>query len=1007
MTLRASAVFEILGTSRLARMLLSLIVIGSAQGACSGSRPPAGSRQGLVEAVGDRRFFEPRLTGGFRFGPIVRPPAATAPSAAGVVRGAPSAAGGAGARGDWPVLAAAARLRESAGSPRSARELGDLAAAHLLVGDSTEAADLLSRAAMASRSGGVADARILSDLAAAYLVRASRDNRADDVPRAIEAASEALEIDPSLPEAAFNKGLALEELRLDRRAEAAWLTATVIETENGWREEARRRLDAISRLPRVDHDAAERAVAEALGSTDQRRIDEAVRSNVTLARDLFDMKLLSDPARREAAQRLASAFARATGDAYQVRALASLSGPDRFATFASARRHYDEFRRADAVNECEAVTRSGSASDPLSLWCEYYVTVAIGDTNLDGAMRRLEGLRSAAEATGAPVLLSRVLWYRGIVEVSQGKYEAALASFDRAREICVRTLQLESVSYLQLMRAEAFNQLGSEVRAAEARVDALRDREQVRSPYRRFGILLSTAQELRASGLVRASREVLLEARALATAVPAAGELEWRIEWAQQAEVLEPGSGLGNLSDAEAILARIDDLSLQARLAAEVKIVRGELATPGPPGTTSELTLSGIEAARGRQAWFRLPRLERNHAILLRAEGGRARAVESLSRGLDAFERSLAADRLLGLTALEEAVELYSTAVEMAVAGDEGDCRALAVVERFNRQVENAPDRWALTPKWWRAIPPSAAIVAFFPADEGGWAFVVTAMGCQTVRLPRIQLTADRQMDQEAWREALLKPIIPSLAGADRVVVIPGPSLHEVSFFGLRGQRRIWAAEVALSLAPSISFAMRKATVAPLANALIIADPDTQGRFPRLRAAVGEALGVSGLFERSRTLRGAQATRSAMLHGLRDADVFYLATHAVLSESRPAQSRIVLSGSDGDDLRAMDIERMAVRPGSVAFLAACDTAKTAGKGEGEYSIARSLLRAGFSAVIGSTRPVIDGLETQEFAALLRLMKTRGLRPSTALRERLSQGSAAGPGSIALYAPIFM
>ena len=96
----------------------------------------------LVDAVAKRRFFEPRLTGGFRYGPLLKHERGEA--------GVPKRVG-------WETLAAAARINERASRSRSADIAAALGVAHLLLGDGDEAVRLVKAAQAQQR--GVASVR--------------------------------------------------------------------------------------------------------------------------------------------------------------------------------------------------------------------------------------------------------------------------------------------------------------------------------------------------------------------------------------------------------------------------------------------------------------------------------------------------------------------------------------------------------------------------------------------------------------------------------------------------------------------------------------------------------------------------------------------------------------------------------------------------------------------------------------------------------------------------------
>lgn len=172
----------------------------------------------LAEQVRDRRFFEARLTGGFRHGPLV-----------GVKRAANTD------RSDqWGVLGKALEIierEERAPSPKRRA----LAAARLFYskvgafkptaedpdprgGEVDAAVESLETLAREHPE----DSRLQSDLAAAYLVRAEGAAPGDDARKALEAASAAIRLEPTLREAHFNRALALESLQRTDEAIRAW-----------------------------------------------------------------------------------------------------------------------------------------------------------------------------------------------------------------------------------------------------------------------------------------------------------------------------------------------------------------------------------------------------------------------------------------------------------------------------------------------------------------------------------------------------------------------------------------------------------------------------------------------------------------------------------------------------------------------------------------------------------------------------------------------------------------
>src|SRR6185436_1822578 len=193
------------GLSRTAALAASLVGVAALVGVAGwlawharGGRTEVAA---LVDALGDRRVVEPRLTGGFAYGPVP-PVTRSTGSGEGVPLG---------------VTAAAAAIEKAALDRPTPRAIGALGVAHLVLGDPPKAVRLLEEAVAKAPD----DPRLFADLSAAYLTRARLEERPEDVPKALAAAERALRGDPRLAEARFNQALSLEGLSLQSQAEEA------------------------------------------------------------------------------------------------------------------------------------------------------------------------------------------------------------------------------------------------------------------------------------------------------------------------------------------------------------------------------------------------------------------------------------------------------------------------------------------------------------------------------------------------------------------------------------------------------------------------------------------------------------------------------------------------------------------------------------------------------------------------------------------------------------------
>lgn len=185
----------------------------------------------VVAAMADQqvRPIDGRLTGGFSY---ASPPSST--------RG-PGRSG----TGNLALIAAAAARQRAADANPTGESLHDLGVAQLLLGQRDEALATLDKAvALRPR-----DAGLESDLASAYLARAAIHASRQDAEKALAAADLALAIEPELRPALFNRALAAEQTMTPAMAAAAWKAFITAETDQRWKDEAQRRLQALLPQP--------------------------------------------------------------------------------------------------------------------------------------------------------------------------------------------------------------------------------------------------------------------------------------------------------------------------------------------------------------------------------------------------------------------------------------------------------------------------------------------------------------------------------------------------------------------------------------------------------------------------------------------------------------------------------------------------------------------------------------------------------------------------------------
>lgn len=162
------------------------------------------------------------------------------------------------------------------------------------------------------------DAGLLADLGALYYERSLKEGSEgnDLFEKAVKHTSKAIEIDPNLPEAWFNRALCYERMDLFLQAESDWKQYLKLDGNSAWAEEAREHLEKLreraTRLEKLEQTTqTEFLAADAAG--DESRMRELVTRHFVpvqnLAMDqLFDQYLSAAIAgeKRQADQRLRS-----------------------------------------------------------------------------------------------------------------------------------------------------------------------------------------------------------------------------------------------------------------------------------------------------------------------------------------------------------------------------------------------------------------------------------------------------------------------------------------------------------------------------------------------------------------------------------------------------------------------------------------------------------------------------------------------------------------------------
>lgn len=899
----------------------------------------------LVDAVGEHRPFEARLTGGFRFGPL------DTPVRSGQPRGGSDST-------LVTALTAARHLQEREATAQEPLELRAVAVAHVLVAQTQVARDsensleeaerILERVDSVARS---ADA--LSDLAAVRLILYRLHGRSEALPRALEAAEKALEYEKGHPEALFNRALAKQWLNLPEAAQA-WLDAAQAQPDSGWKDAALKASREMDKVSLLDPDVLTERLSSELAKGDRNELRQAIAASPWVAWEFFEDRILPQVGSgtgSDSRKVFAEAFEAHTHDETIGRVTLHPASPrlvEAHQAYSRARSQYRSDKWLDAEAEFRRAEPGLRAEgSPLLLWSELHLLILDYQKGNPSLGARADRLRARVDAGRQPLLAARVAWMRALIAIGRGRFAAAAAAAEDG-EACFRTAgDVAGAAYLASLRAQALRGIGRPELAWSGIQRALVALPSMPNSTRAANVLFQASDLARSSGLPRAAHEIDLQGVALTASFGTASDrAEALLRLAQNPGPMNPDLLIGR---ARAAIDAVDDATVRARLQGEARWLELLARRGRGVGVAPE---QWIDAAR----WFSdrgdNARAARSFALAgesRESAGERAASVEAYDR---AFEFIAASQRIaddLGIVQAEQARKVLEGWLRGAppepVWGLERVEQYLGLLYSGN-EVRGQDSLLAQA----RHAPAGERTVVLVPLEGATHAWVVGRFGIEQLHLGPLT------------REASLLSLIPLLATAELVSFVPLWEAAEVPLGAWvarqPGLARVRAVQVRQRLertqwpkpTPRRSPALAVGVSAAVMDlpALPLADKEASA----YAARAGDWL-----------LKGPEATEDRVLKLLPRASLFYFAGHAVDNADRFGLSALVVSpGAEGADgyLTAAEISRLDLSHLEVAVLSACSTGTpNVTRRYARSSLAQAFLRAGARAVIGTLADVPD------------------------------------------------
>jgi CHAT domain-containing protein len=711
------------------------------------------------------------------------------------------------------------------------------------------------------------NASVQSDLAAALLERAGRAQDPQSILEAYTSADSAVALDPRLPEARFNRALALEWLYLPQDAIAAWSSYLELDDHSPWGDEARVRREELRKAPPSWHsererlraavDAGDEIVIRKVVAQFPWRVREQVRQTMTRWAQAYLAGDSTAGTLRRQATALARELHRTTGDALWDDALPTVADPatdserDRLATIARALVAYqrgrgylfDHLVLDSAKYWLDVGHRSlGASGNPVAYWAAFDLALVSYQRHTatadDDALARLRFLLTAmpSEYRALRGFVSRQI---GIIEGTRFNYDRAIAALSSA--------------------VDEGGVIGEPILDVRARASVARLSAQVR------GELTAWQQVYRAFGAARRYPET---DQYLQPVFSAAAELSWR-RWPAVATLFQervvrlasasPVSMNDSLLLATALtlqaglfadegifeqaraklrivrehVARIASDSIRAVYSADADLVNAEVLLRVRPDSAVRLLKQVVARYTDTKYFLQAGRAALLLANAYAATGAIKSARAAFETALSEMERRRGEIGVLDERArfLDHARPVIDTIVRfLADQGDTVDAldfvermRARVLLERVSGLSAGAAGSYRSVATVQRTLPQGTSMVSYAVLDHVVLAWLIRRDGVSMYRIPLAVPLADlvdrftmligtRSGDRElrdlaaSLHQLLVAPFEVRLEPDSKLVIIPDKRLHFLPFAALFDERRgrFLVQSYEISVSPSV-----------------------------------------------------------------------------------------------------------------------------------------------------------------------------------------------------------
>ncbi len=754
----------------------------------------------------------------------------------------------------------------------------------------------------------------------------------------------ALAKQPRHPQAMWNRGLALEELKLPLTAARAFRQVAAL-AEEGWAQEATQRAESLQGDATQRHARWNEAVAagKALLEPAPIPLPESF-SQFYIARLLFYDAVRAAPNRERALALLPLA-----------QELDARSEADVLEAYVRRVADADFSRRAPLAQDYAALVRNQLPAERrqpflTELLASDEEDILLGALVLmDAVGPHLARFDAIASATGDRWFQLLAAQVRATVEERAGRKEQAAQLLIQARQLCPAPGLEYRCIFLRRELTGLYIQL--------YQFDAAR--EQATEGW----------QEARAGNEWALERDFLWDLAQVARFVNDAS-----LARAYFTEFL--AGTPDDLETVRRVHQHLADIALHQLQVEEARVeIDTALATGRPLSFSGALTLADI--SRMRPAPDDEAALHRALDEAMHGLGPGEKAIATHVRGRFVIERDAGQGRSLLWKAIEEA-EALSPEEDLAARRARAYSFTSLILEAGRRSAFNEALELVARERA-QVLPPQCLLVAAVDSERT----LLVVRGAAGEQLSHYDATRREPLGPQLDR-LVPETLLASLRACTRVQVIARPPLH--------GRPGLLPPDMAWSYLTRLSEHSPTTTLRPVR--LVVTNVELPAGTPLRRLNTWTPALVPG--EHRVTVSGAQATPSRVRAAMKNATEIDFFTHGVLNSYSDASYLLLASEQGRSELRVSRVRTTRLSGAPFVVLAACHAAHTAYALHEPLSLPAAFIEAGARGVLAATVEILD-LEAGAFFDAVRERMRSGVDPAVALRDERMRWLAEGRG----------